>query len=160
MVKKAQLLEDATDLTDRIKGRIVRKEQAPGSTSRSGNSKKRSFNITEGPNQERKPKIATPSNTNKTNCEHCDKSGHTADECWRKASASLHSKNRNHRISECPVLKEKEKEKKKHPNGQKNPGRLQVQPARRLRTCAKAKKTYRGLDKESLVQSGVFPMER
>ncbi|MQL89186.1 hypothetical protein Taro_021759 [Colocasia esculenta] len=35
-----------------------------------------------------------------------------------------------------------------------------VQPARRLRTCAKAKKTYRGLDKESLAQSRVFPMER
>ncbi|MQM15613.1 hypothetical protein Taro_048560 [Colocasia esculenta] len=37
---------------------------------------------------------------------------------------------------------------------------FQVQPARRLRTCAKAKKTYRGLDKESLTQSRVFPMER
>ncbi|MQL86400.1 hypothetical protein Taro_018932 [Colocasia esculenta] len=35
-----------------------------------------------------------------------------------------------------------------------------VQPARRLRTCAKAKKTYGGLDKESLAQSRVFLMER
>ncbi|MQM07310.1 hypothetical protein Taro_040148 [Colocasia esculenta] len=35
-----------------------------------------------------------------------------------------------------------------------------VQPARRLRTCVKAKKTYRGLDKESLVQSEVFSVER
>ncbi|MQL81451.1 hypothetical protein Taro_013908 [Colocasia esculenta] len=35
-----------------------------------------------------------------------------------------------------------------------------VQPARWLRTCAKAKKTYRGLDEESLAQSRVFHMER
>ncbi|MQM01466.1 hypothetical protein Taro_034220, partial [Colocasia esculenta] len=35
-----------------------------------------------------------------------------------------------------------------------------VQLARRLRTCAKAKKTYGGLDKDSLVQSGVFSVER
>ncbi|MQL89274.1 hypothetical protein Taro_021840 [Colocasia esculenta] len=35
-----------------------------------------------------------------------------------------------------------------------------VQPARRLRTCAKAKKTYGGLDKDSLAQSGVFSVER
>ncbi|MQL96399.1 hypothetical protein Taro_029072 [Colocasia esculenta] len=37
---------------------------------------------------------------------------------------------------------------------------FRVQPARRLRTCAKAKKTYGGLDKESLAQSGIFLMER
>ncbi|MQL97338.1 hypothetical protein Taro_030036 [Colocasia esculenta] len=35
-----------------------------------------------------------------------------------------------------------------------------VQPTRRLRTCAKAKNTYGGLDKESLVLSGVFPTKR
>ncbi|MQL89306.1 hypothetical protein Taro_021877 [Colocasia esculenta] len=39
-------------------------------------------------------------------------------------------------------------------------GRVPVKPARRVRTCAIAKETYGGLDKESLVQSGVFPMER
>ncbi|MQM00975.1 hypothetical protein Taro_033720 [Colocasia esculenta] len=37
---------------------------------------------------------------------------------------------------------------------------FRVQPSRRIRTCAKAKKTYGGLDKESLVQSGVFLVER
>ncbi|MQM13872.1 hypothetical protein Taro_046799 [Colocasia esculenta] len=36
---------------------------------------------------------------------------------------------------------------------------LGVQPALRQWTYAKAKKTYGGLDKESLVQSRVFPME-
>ncbi|MQM02181.1 hypothetical protein Taro_034940 [Colocasia esculenta] len=36
---------------------------------------------------------------------------------------------------------------------------VRVQQARRLRTCAKAKKTYGGLDKESLAQSRVFSME-
>ncbi|MQM17519.1 hypothetical protein Taro_050491 [Colocasia esculenta] len=68
MVKKAQLLEDANDLTDRIKGRLVKKEPASG--------------------------------------------------------ACLRCRKRNHRILECPVLKEQEKEKR--PNGQKKPGRLQA----------------------------------
>ncbi|MQL86830.1 hypothetical protein Taro_019372 [Colocasia esculenta] len=87
IVKKAQLLEDAIDLTDRIKRRLVKKEPASGSSSKPTNGKKRPFNITGGPNQERKPKIATPPNTNKTNCEHCDKPVHTAAEYWRKAGA-------------------------------------------------------------------------
>ncbi|MQM06085.1 hypothetical protein Taro_038905 [Colocasia esculenta] len=85
MVKKAQLLEDATDLTDRIKGRLVKKEPASGSSSKPTNDKKQPFNITGGPNQERKLKIPTTPNTDKTKCEHCDKPGHTAAECWRKA---------------------------------------------------------------------------
>ncbi|MQM13436.1 hypothetical protein Taro_046365 [Colocasia esculenta] len=32
MVKKAQMLEDATDFTDRIKGKFVKKEMASGSS--------------------------------------------------------------------------------------------------------------------------------
>ncbi|MQL87205.1 hypothetical protein Taro_019747 [Colocasia esculenta] len=114
MVKKAQLLEDATDLTDRIKGRLVKKEPASGSSSMPTNGKKRPFNITGETSQERKPKIPTPPNTNKTNCKHCDKPGHTAAECWRKVGACLRCGNRNHRISECPALKEQEKEKREY----------------------------------------------
>ncbi|MQL94987.1 hypothetical protein Taro_027653 [Colocasia esculenta] len=38
--------------------------------------------------------------------------------------------------------------------------RVNVQPARQQWTCAKAKKTYGGFNKESLAQSRVFPMER
>ncbi|MQM15715.1 hypothetical protein Taro_048666 [Colocasia esculenta] len=69
MVKKAQLLEDATDLTDRIKGRLVKKEPASGSSSKPTNDKKQPFNIMGGPNQERKFKIPTTLNTDKTNQE-------------------------------------------------------------------------------------------
>ncbi|MQL70043.1 hypothetical protein Taro_002322 [Colocasia esculenta] len=69
MVKKAQLLEDATDLTDRIKGRLVKKEPTSGSSSKPTSDKKQPFNITGGLNQERKPKILMPPNTNKTTCE-------------------------------------------------------------------------------------------
>ncbi|MQL78022.1 hypothetical protein Taro_010450 [Colocasia esculenta] len=88
MVKKAQLLEDATDLTDRIKARIVKKEQASGSSSKPTNGKKRPFSITDGPSQERKPKVFTPSAPSKPKCKHCDKHGHTAEECWRKTGES------------------------------------------------------------------------
>ncbi|MQM01031.1 hypothetical protein Taro_033779 [Colocasia esculenta] len=85
MVKKAQLLEDATDFTDRIKGKFVKKEMTFGqSSAMPNNGKKRPFNITEGPNQERNPKVIIPNTQTKSNCKHCDKPGHTADECWRK----------------------------------------------------------------------------
>ncbi|MQL99275.1 hypothetical protein Taro_031994, partial [Colocasia esculenta] len=61
MVKKAQLLEDATDFTNRIKGKFVKKEMASGpSSAKPINGKKRPFNITEGPSQERKSKAIVP----------------------------------------------------------------------------------------------------
>ncbi|MQM00202.1 hypothetical protein Taro_032930 [Colocasia esculenta] len=88
MVKKAQLLEDATDFTDCIKGKFVKKEMTTGqSSAKPNNGKKRPFNITEGPSQERKPKIPVSNTPTKSNCKHCDKTGHTANECWRKAGA-------------------------------------------------------------------------
>ncbi|MQM18395.1 hypothetical protein Taro_051386 [Colocasia esculenta] len=90
MVKKAQLLEDATDFTDRIKGKFVNKELTAGqSSAKPNNGKKRPFNITEGPSQERKPKAIVPNTPVKSNCKHSDIPGHTADECWRKADACL-----------------------------------------------------------------------
>ncbi|MQL89141.1 hypothetical protein Taro_021711 [Colocasia esculenta] len=88
MVKKAQLLEDPTDFTDRIKGKFVKKEMTSGpSSAKPTNGKKRPFNITEGPNQERKLKAIVPNTPVKSNCKNCDKPGHTADECWRKVDA-------------------------------------------------------------------------
>ncbi|MQL98828.1 hypothetical protein Taro_031542 [Colocasia esculenta] len=88
MVKKAQLLEDATDFTDRIKGKFVKKEMTSGpSSAKLNNGNKRPFNIIEGSNQERKPKVFVPNTPAKSNCKHCDKPGHTADKCWRKVGA-------------------------------------------------------------------------
>ncbi|MQM11208.1 hypothetical protein Taro_044113 [Colocasia esculenta] len=88
MVKRAQLLEDATDFTDRIKGKFVKKEVTSGQlTVKPTNGKKRPFNITEGSSQERKPKVFVSNTPTKSHCKHCDKPSHTADECWRKAGA-------------------------------------------------------------------------
>ncbi|MQM14082.1 hypothetical protein Taro_047011 [Colocasia esculenta] len=64
MVRKAQLLEDAIDLTDHIKGRMVKKEQTSGAPSKPTNDKKRPLSITNGPSQERKPKVFTPTAPN------------------------------------------------------------------------------------------------
>ncbi|MQM19261.1 hypothetical protein Taro_052263 [Colocasia esculenta] len=105
MVKKAQLLEDAIDLTDRIRGRIVKKEQAFGSSSKPTNGKKRPFSITDEPSQEQKPKVFTPSARNKPKCKHYDKLGHTSEECWRKVGACLCCGSREHRIPDCPYSK-------------------------------------------------------
>ncbi|MQM14000.1 hypothetical protein Taro_046926 [Colocasia esculenta] len=88
MVKRAQLLEDATDFTDCIKGKFIKKEVTSGQASaKPTNGKKRPFNITEGSSQERKPKVFVPNTPTRSHCKHCDKPGHTADECWRKAGA-------------------------------------------------------------------------
>ncbi|MQL95808.1 hypothetical protein Taro_028480 [Colocasia esculenta] len=88
MVKKAQFLEDATDFTDRIKGKFVKKEVTMGqSSAKPSNGKKRPFNITEGPSQERKPKAIVSNTPTKGNCKHCDRPGHSAEECWRKVGA-------------------------------------------------------------------------
>ncbi|MQL91124.1 hypothetical protein Taro_023728 [Colocasia esculenta] len=81
MVKKAQLLEDATDFTDRIKGKFIKKEMTSGqSSARPTNGKKRPFNIMEGSSQEKKPKVFVPNTPSKSNRKHYDKPGHTTDE--------------------------------------------------------------------------------
>ncbi|MQM02282.1 hypothetical protein Taro_035051 [Colocasia esculenta] len=83
MVKKAQLLEDATDFTDRIKGKFVKKEMTLGqSSAKLNNGKKHPFNITEGPNQERKPKIPVSNTPTKSSYEHYDKPDETEDELY------------------------------------------------------------------------------
>ncbi|MQL89729.1 hypothetical protein Taro_022307, partial [Colocasia esculenta] len=98
MVKKAQLLEDATDFTDCIKGKFVKKELTPGLTSaKPTNGKKHPFSITEGPSQERKLKVFVPNTPAKSNCKHCDKPGHTADECWRKVGVCVRCGSCEHR---------------------------------------------------------------
>ncbi|MQM15998.1 hypothetical protein Taro_048950 [Colocasia esculenta] len=90
MVKRAQCLEDAAELTERIKGRMVKKELTSGAPSKPTNGKKRPLSITDGPSQERKPKVPTPTTlNNKPRCKHCDKLGHTAEECWRKVSRMM-----------------------------------------------------------------------
>ncbi|MQM09280.1 hypothetical protein Taro_042148 [Colocasia esculenta] len=100
MVKKAQLLEDAMDFTDRIKGKFVKKELTTGMTFAKPNiGKKRPFSITEGPIQG-KPKVFVPNTPAKSNYKHCDKPGHTADECWRKVGACLRYGSRGHRETE------------------------------------------------------------
>ncbi|MQM19176.1 hypothetical protein Taro_052176 [Colocasia esculenta] len=83
MVKKAQLLEDAMDFTDRIKGKFVKKEVTSSqSSAKPTNGKKRPFNITEGSGQERKTKVFIPNSPAKGNYKHCDKPGETKDELY------------------------------------------------------------------------------
>ncbi|MQL68777.1 hypothetical protein Taro_001064 [Colocasia esculenta] len=125
MVKRAQLLKDATDFTDHMNGKFVKKEVTSGqSSAKPTNGKKHPFNITEEPSQERKPKVYVPNTPTKSHCKHCDKPGHTADECWRKAGACLPYGSREHRIPECLLLKQNER----RPNVPKKQGRL---PGRR-----------------------------
>ncbi|MQM13729.1 hypothetical protein Taro_046654 [Colocasia esculenta] len=40
------------------------------------------------------------------NCKFCDKPGHRAEECWKKLGACLKCGGRDHRIPDCPMLKD------------------------------------------------------
>ncbi|MQM14873.1 hypothetical protein Taro_047809 [Colocasia esculenta] len=100
---------------------MFKKEQTSGAPSKPTNGKKRPLRITDGPSREQKPKVPTSTApNNKPRCKHCDKLGHTAEECWRKAGACLRCGSRENRIPECPLLKKNEKLLM----GQKKPGRL------------------------------------
>ncbi|MQL89099.1 hypothetical protein Taro_021670 [Colocasia esculenta] len=106
MVKRAQLLEDAMDFIDHIKGKFVKKEMTSGqSSAKPNNGKKRPLNITEGPSQERKPKAIVPYTPAKSNYKHYDKLGHTTDECWRKVGTCLCCGSREHRIPEVSLAR-------------------------------------------------------
>ncbi|MQM11099.1 hypothetical protein Taro_044002 [Colocasia esculenta] len=68
---------------------MVKKEQTSAAPSKPTNGKKRPLSITDEPSQERKPRVFTPTApSNKPRCKHCDKLGHTAEECWRKVGES------------------------------------------------------------------------
>ncbi|MQM03971.1 hypothetical protein Taro_036760 [Colocasia esculenta] len=65
---------------------MVKKEQTSGAPSKPTNGKRRPLSIIDGPSQKRKHKVHTSSTpNNKPRCKHCDKLGHTVEECWRKA---------------------------------------------------------------------------
>ncbi|MQL84802.1 hypothetical protein Taro_017312 [Colocasia esculenta] len=57
------------------------------------------------------------------NCKFCDKPGHRAEECWKKLGACLKCGGRDHRIPDCPMLKDQ-------------PGRAQNVPRRQGRLNA------------------------
>ncbi|MQM05660.1 hypothetical protein Taro_038476 [Colocasia esculenta] len=40
------------------------------------------------------------------NCKFCDKPGHRAEECWKKLGACLRCGGRDHRIPDCPMMKD------------------------------------------------------
>ncbi|MQL85251.1 hypothetical protein Taro_017768 [Colocasia esculenta] len=57
------------------------------------------------------------------NCKFCDKPGHRAKQCWKKLGACLRCGGRDHRIPDCPMMKDK-------------PGRAQNAPRRQGRLNA------------------------
>ncbi|MQM11649.1 hypothetical protein Taro_044558 [Colocasia esculenta] len=59
------------------------------------------------------------------NCKFCDKPGHRAEECWKKIGACLRCGGRDHRIPDCPMMKDQ-------------PGKTQNVPRRQGRLNAAA----------------------
>ena len=131
MVKKAQLCEDASDLTNKIrrraadsKQRFIQKEQDETTINfRPSNGLKRPNNDKDQSGN-KKPREAgkeiitvAPA---REGCPHCRKAGHKPEECWKKKGACFRCGSMEHKILDCPLSKSQNQNN----NGQKKQRRL------------------------------------
>ncbi|MQM02717.1 hypothetical protein Taro_035482 [Colocasia esculenta] len=126
MVKKTQLLKDATEIVDKIRGRIVKKEQvdSPGNF-KPTNGKKRPINEGERINTEKKLRVDDPIVSPKEIYKYCDKKGHKIAKCWKKVGACLRCRSKDHKMYECLPM-QKQTLNDKHQDGPKQQGKLRA----------------------------------
>ncbi|MQL76567.1 hypothetical protein Taro_008959 [Colocasia esculenta] len=127
MIKKAQLLEDAMETTDRIKGKAMKREQvsATGNYQLTIGRKRPSGGSIEQADKKPKELGKQLVVANGERCKHCDKASHQFEQCWRAQGRCLRCGSNDHRISDCPMLKEQAPQDKRL-NGQRRQGRLQA----------------------------------
>ncbi|MQL69216.1 hypothetical protein Taro_001514 [Colocasia esculenta] len=114
MVQRAQLVEDTMAKVEGIKGKDISKLTSikRGSVDTTGtfhnnnnhyNNNKRPIT---GKGYGMDKKIKVEETTTVEHCKFCDKPGHQADRCWKKAEACLRCGSQEHRIPNCPMLKD------------------------------------------------------
>ncbi|MQL92627.1 hypothetical protein Taro_025255 [Colocasia esculenta] len=89
MVQRAQLVEDTMTKVEGMRGKEIAKLR-PIDENNVGNGKK----------------IKVEETTIVEYCKFCNKLGHQADKCWKKAEACLRCGSHDHRIPNCPMLKD------------------------------------------------------
>ncbi|MQL78990.1 hypothetical protein Taro_011430 [Colocasia esculenta] len=115
MVQRAQLVEDTMAKVEGMRGKdnskpVFVKKGAPNTapTFRSNNNNFNSNN--KRPNAGRDAagdkRVKMEGRQLSENCKFCDKPGHRAEECWKKLGACLRCGGRDHRIPDCPVMKD------------------------------------------------------
>ncbi|MQM15768.1 hypothetical protein Taro_048718 [Colocasia esculenta] len=114
MVQRAQLVEDTIAKVEGMRGKDISKltftkrgavdtnGTFPNNTNNNYNNKR----PTTGKDYSMEKKIKVEETTMVEYCNFCNKSGHRAEECWKKAGACLRCGSHDHRLPNCPMLKD------------------------------------------------------
>ncbi|MQM01088.1 hypothetical protein Taro_033839 [Colocasia esculenta] len=115
MVQRAQLVEDTMAKVECMRGKDISKPTFikrgavdtigtfPNNNTNNYNNNKRP---TTGKDYGMEKKIKVEETKMVEYCNFCNKLGHRAEECWKKAGACLRCGSRDHRLSNCPMLKD------------------------------------------------------
>ncbi|MQL67953.1 hypothetical protein Taro_000255 [Colocasia esculenta] len=116
MVQRAQLVEDTMAKVEGIKGKDISKPtfikrgavDITGTFPNNNNNNPCNNNKrpTTGKDYGMEKNIKVEKTTTMEYCKFCDKPGHQANKCWKKAGDCLRCGSQEHRISNCPMLKD------------------------------------------------------
>ncbi|MQL87612.1 hypothetical protein Taro_020145, partial [Colocasia esculenta] len=113
MVQKAQLVEDTMAKVEGMRGKdnskpVFVKKGAPNiaPTFRKNNVNNNNKRPNAGRDVAGDKRVKVEGRQLAENCKFCDKPGHPAEECWKKLGACLKCGGRDHRIPDCPMLKD------------------------------------------------------
>ncbi|MQL88588.1 hypothetical protein Taro_021152 [Colocasia esculenta] len=109
MVQRAQLVEDTMAKVDGMRGKdnskpVFVRKGAPNIAPTFRNNNNKRPNIGRDIAGDKRAKVEGRQLAE--NCKFCDKLGHRAEECWKKLGACLKCGGRDHRIPDCPMLKD------------------------------------------------------
>ncbi|MQM03174.1 hypothetical protein Taro_035947 [Colocasia esculenta] len=131
MVQRAQLVEDTMAKVEGMRGKdnskpVFVKKGAPNIAPNFHNNNVNNNNNNR-PNAGRDvagdKRVKVEGRQLAENCKFCDKLGHRVEECWKKLGACLRCGGRDHRIPDCPMMKD---QPGKAPNVPRCQGHLNV----------------------------------
>ncbi|MQL69490.1 hypothetical protein Taro_001775 [Colocasia esculenta] len=118
MVQRAQLVEDTMAKVEGMRGKDISKPTFikrgavdttgtfPNNNNNNNNNNYNNKRPTIGKDYGMEKKIKVEETKTVEYCNFCNKPGHRAEECWKKAGACLRCGNRDHRLPNCPMLKD------------------------------------------------------
>ncbi|MQM03177.1 hypothetical protein Taro_035951, partial [Colocasia esculenta] len=118
MVQRAQLVEDTMAKVEGMRGKGISKPTFikrgavdttgtfPNNNNNNNNNNYNNKRPTTGKDYGMEKKIKVEETKTVEYCNFCNKPGHRAEECWKKAGACLRCGNRDHHLPNCPMLKD------------------------------------------------------